>query len=136
MTDLTKLRDDVIEAVKALRCAESSPSYFAFLDRLDAALGTLRAAEEAAKRPKLRAAHNFALDINGDLLAAQPFVTAPIITARDSEWLDALLTKLPRHQVTVAHYQEYAPGVAGAGIGNAPAILVSDIEALVESGKA
>lgn len=130
MTDLTKLRDDVIEAAKGYEPA-SRPCSDIYIhrqshDRLMFALAALRAAEEAAKKPRLRRA----VECSADAYESHATnVTINAVLSRDSEWM-AAIRKLA---------QEMASLASTVGKPSEPAIVeavaLSDIEALAESAR-
>lgn len=131
MTDIAKLRDAVVEAAMVLangRRVEALGGESVRLDdhdraytRLDKAVSALRAAEEAARKPRLMRAEDAARrcwehgDATSEALRA--------ITARDSEWMKAI-RKLPSQDVGKQFDRE-----------DRRAVLLSDIEALAETAK-
>jgi len=120
MTDIAKLRDDVIKAAKAWGAAPKRAENNSALSEqmaLYRAVQVLQAVEEASKKPRLRTALTFACDMNGDMVAAAPFVTQQIIRARDAEWMAAIRP------------------LAREIFDGSQIVRLADIEALAESAK-
>lgn len=108
MTDIQKLKDDVVEAAKA-SCRPAT-------SELLKAVGALRAAEEAARKPRLTSPRRFAEEMAPTIVCS-----VKDIEARDAEWVTAI-KGLP-----VVHV-----GADTLMTSRAPAILLSDILDLVE----
>lgn len=141
MTDIQKLRDAVVEAAKQY---ETPLGGLVDLLNLQKAVIALRAAEEAERKPRLMRAdlfqmqgvqtpvwHHRPMREGGTIQDAREIA---LIEARDVEWLEAI-RKLQTHQASVVHFHQLSPAIASGGLGYAPAVLLSDIEALAETGK-
>lgn len=131
MTDVAKLRDDVIEAAKV-----------ADVFAIARAVAALRTAEEAAKKPTLRPAHQRAAggcytrasSFDPDERVASIAQVRSLIEARDSEWM-AAIRKLPVY-LSLRVDDAAAPRLPGRILcGESDCVRLSDIEALAESAK-
>lgn len=138
MSSISELERAVVEAAKACK-SEPPPGAWRVLSD---AVAALQAAEEAARKPRLRTAYQRAVGgcytrascFDPDERVASIAQVRSLIEARDAEWM-AAIRKLACHQAFVTHYRELAPGIACGGGGHVPAILLSDIEALVAETK-
>ena len=119
MTDIQALKDRVVEAAKKWFAPIGGiPNQVTLVQ----ALRDLAAAEEAAKRPRLRPHYALVRDVawgsakdfgEADLIAK---VLGGVLKARDAEWLAALRSAMEKQ-------------------GNVYSVLWEDIEALAESAK-
>lgn len=119
MTDIAKLRDDVIEAAK--QWYHGGEPHL----RLGDAVAALRAAEEVSKRPRLRRPGNVVV-----MIKDRHWCVPELIEARDAE-LMAAIRKLPRY--VAALHQPY--GLSASAGNDCNAILLSDIESLTQEAK-
>lgn len=99
MTDIQKLKDDVVEAAKA-SCRPAT-------SELLKAVGALRAAEEAARKPRLTSPRRFAQEMAPTIVCS-----VKDIEARDAEWV-AAIKGLPRYDpgepIRTAFVMKYGP---------------------------
>lgn len=133
--DIAALKDRVIEAARAWPSLTDAISdiyrYRGEAEALKAALLALKAAEDRARKPRLKPPMSAVAQFGEPISLAEYERHAASIVGRDAEWI-AATRALPRHQAMVSHFQWTAPGMASGGLGHEPAVLLRDIESLLE----
>jgi hypothetical protein len=133
-------RERVIEAVRRRHARAQGRENQVFSEGWhDAAIyaaGTDLAAAESAlaalDKPRLMTASEVWLEAKG---AGHPEGWRAVSRKTRAVVLSDILAqaeKLPRYMASVASYHEYAPGMVSGGLGQEPAILLSDLRKLLE----